>query len=485
MPNSRRRRVAAGAAAITAAPAVLAALPPSPQPAQPPAPPATPIPSPVNWLNNNITVRQGAGSATGDEAELLFAGEKVIKPGMLWVSPINYPWCADTNPPSGYINFPPENSRHWAGVQWHGGWNYPDVADRPNWALIPELAPNRVFWRGSTAGMLQFIIRNYSKPSGWTDADYFWTDADRIIDLYGSQGKRFTYHWFANITGRPIVSFGSVSVPSISVARFRDALQRVAGRRTARGTAYKDVIAFWEGPNEPDSAGVTGGTWSWYNQVGSMSVMNLAEQYRIAAQSIKSIVPTALIIGPSYSAIAPHTNQAMYNFLTASAAGRDAGWGTGVGTTGADWIDCVAHHGYMPYDFTDTARFVSLYRDLKAKIAAAGAGNKPFIQSEWMAFDGAWPTARESRGESVMRQAFNHILISVTVGNSQIWTDFRYAHPFQMGNPGDPVATNHRRRWYAFIDWLVAQPITRVARLRDNRIRVTRLDGSSLTTDQI
>lgn len=448
----------------------------------PPPNPVSPSVPVSEWLNNNITISSTSGLPleTG-EADVLFAGQKTIKPGMFWVSIINYPWCADTNPPSGVINLPPENTKYWAGVQWHGGWYYADTVDRPSWALIPELSPNHVWWRGSTAGMLQFMIRNYNKTSGWTDADYFWTDADRVMQLYGSQGKRYTFHWYVNITGNPINSFNNRSIPSVSVARFRDALQRVANRVTPQGIAYKDVIAFWEGPNEPDSAG-SGGTWNWNNQIGTMTVSQLAEQYRIAAQCIKAVQPNALIMGPSYSNVNSHTNEAMRRFLTASAAGRDAGYGTGAGTTGKDWIDIVAQHGYYPQDDADLPGFIVQYRDLVNKINAGGASNKPFVQSEWMSFNGAWPNESVSDAPNAAKYGFEHLMTSIAIGNCQVWTDFRYAWPQQMGNPALSGTASNRARWYSLIDWLTTGTVTRISRMNDGTIRVRKADGSTKTS---
>lgn len=435
---------------------------------------APPIPTPdTDWLDNNIVISTGALSPVGDEAEVLFAGRRQLKTNFFWVTPFNNPWQSDTLPPDGGL---------YGGVQWHGGWFINSSQTSAMWrpADAAVFGASRAWHRGTNGTMLQFMIKDFGKAAPWSDADYDFIDSDIWINYYGQRGKKVSFHWYCNITGSPIVFSAGPSVPSLSVARFKDALQRVAQRTTAAGIRYQDVIGLWEGPNEPDSTG-TGGTWNWFNQVGTMTAAQLASQYRIANQCIKAVLPDALIMGPSYSAVDAHTAQATYNLMTASAAGADAGYGTGSGTTGANWIDVVGQHGYYSYNQADTAGVINAYRNVKSKIALAGGGNKPFMISEWMAFTGVWPSLTESGGDTDYWYWHNHMLISVAF-DTQIFVHFSYKNQNTFGNPALPATATRRAKRDEFVRWLTAQEITRIARLTNGNIRVTRADGQSRTT---
>lgn len=429
----------------------------------------------TDWLNNNIITSTGSTALQSGEAEVLFSGSRTLKQNFFWVTPFNYPWLTDTQPPDNGL---------YGGVQWHGGWFINSSSTSAMWrpADATAFGATRAWHRGTLGTMLQFMLKNFSKSSGWTDADYDFIDSDIWIDTYGAAGKKVSFHWFCNITGSPIASFNGPSVPSISVARFKDALQRVAQRVTpVGGYAYKDVIGLWEGPNEPDSVR-TGSGWNWFNQVGTMTAAQLASQYRIAAQCLKAVAPSALIMGPSFSAIDPHTSQAMQQFLSSSAQGsNDAGYGDGAGTTGADWVDVLAQHGYFSYDQADTAGVAAAYRDLKSKIQSGGGGGKPFMISEWMAFSGAWPNLTESGGDTDFWYYHNHMLIALA-NDAQIFVHFSYKNQSTFGQPAYPATAARRAKRDAFVNWLTAQPITRIARLTNGRIRVTRQDGQTRTT---
>ena len=434
---------------------------------------APPIPTPdTDWLDNNEVISTGALTPVGDESEVLFAGRRQVRTNFFWVTPFNWPWGAETQPPAGGL---------YGGVQWHGGWFINSSATSALWrpADAAAFGASRAWFRGTNGTMMQFMLKNLSSAGPWTDADYDFLDSDIWINYYGQQGKKVAFHWYCNITGSPITSFQGVAVPSISVARFKDALQRVAQRTTAAGIRYQDVIGLWEGPNEPDSAGA-GGSWNWYNQVGTMTVAQLASQYRIASQCIKAVLPDALIMGPSYSAVDPHTSQAMFNFLTASAAGADAGYGTGAGTTGASWIDVCGQHGYYSTNQADMAGVITAYKNLKSKISLGGAGNKPFVISEWMAFNGVWPNLTESGGDTDYWFWHNHMLTAMAF-DTQIFVHFSYKNPSTFGNPANTAVAARRAKRDEFVRWLTAQEITRIARVGSN-IRVTRADGQSRIT---
>jgi hypothetical protein len=429
----------------------------------------------TDWLENNIVVSTSSTTPTGDEAEVLFAGRRTIKQDLFWVTPFNYPWQTDTQPPANGL---------YGGVQWHGGWAIDSTQTSAMWRPAAEssvFGAGKAWHRGTLGTMLQFMIKDFSKASGWDDNDYDFVDADIWIDEYGDAGKKVSFHWFCNITGSAITSFNGVSIPSISVARFKDALQRIAQRVTSNGNAYKDVIGLWEGPNEPNSTGTGGSGWNWYNIVGTMTAAQLASQYRIASQCLKAVVPDALIMGPSYSAIDNATSNSMFTFLTASAQGSDAGYGTGAGTTGADWIDVVAQHGYYNFDQSNMAGVISAYRYLRNRIEAGGAGGKPFVISEWMAFSGTWPNDFESGGDTDYWFWHNHMLSAIAFG-AQIFVHFSYKNQSTFGQPAFPATAARRAKRDAFVNWLIEQDITRIARLNNGRIRVTRLDGQTRTT---
>jgi hypothetical protein len=433
-------------------------------------------PSTDDYLANNIVLSTTppANTAGANEAEVLWSGRRIVKLNLFWVSAYDWPW--------EIVTLPPENDLY-GGEQWHGGWYYWGATGGAKWVHLPDALPGssrvsggvteyKQWHRGSPGTMLQFMVKDYAKASAWTDADYYWTDFDRWIDAHAAKGKKVIFQWFLNITGGNITSFSGTTVPSVSVERLKDAIQRVAQRTTAGGNAASDVILLWEGPNEPNSAGGDGDTWSWLNQVGTMTVTNLAENYRIASQCLKAVRPNALIAGPIYSGMGTWENSKVQRFLEASASGRDAGYGTGSGTFGRDWVDVVDTHGYRVQGQTNVADYAAAFRDLVAKQALGGAGGKPLVISEWMAFDGAWPSFSESPGEEDRWQWFNHISMAIAYG-VQAHVHFTYKAPDRFGDPRIAAVATRRAWRNAVVQWLLDGEIVRVVRTTGNTVRVT------------
>jgi hypothetical protein len=402
--------------------------------------------------------------AAADEAAVLFAGRRQVDVGFYGVNAFMTPWNPAMQPPDpGYY-----------GVNtWHGGWKWKATEDSAEGRMIPELSRTETFFRGSPGTMLQFALRNHRKAGGWTDADYDFEDLDRWIGFYRAQGRQVVYNWYVNIWEDALQAFG-VTVPRVSVARFRDALERVARR-------HGDAIRYWEGPNEPDS--VHRGDWNWYNAVGRMSLQQFAQTYRIAAQVLRAAKPGAQVTGPHFSTLSPHGVQAVEAALkTRADGGPDAGFGTGAGTRLADWIDVVGNHGYLSRSPDDLQAFIDGYRGLLQAMRRAGAADKPHYISEWMAFDGDHPKqVRSTAGIDAWRW-FERQAVAVAF-DARLFSHFTWSQPGDYYGDARLESVRARRAWWqSVVGFMTGAPIARIAKTRDGGIRVTREDGQALQT---
>lgn len=406
-------------------------------------------------------------AAAADEAAVLFAGQRRVDVGFYGVNAFLTPWNPTMLPP---------DPAHYAMNTWHGGWKWKATADSAEGRMIPELSRTEAFFRGSPGTMLQFAIRNHRKSGGWTDADYDFGDLDRWIGFYRSQGRRVAYNWYVNIWEDDLQAYG-VTVPRVSAARFRDALERVA-RRTG------DTVRYWEGPNEPDS--VHKGDWNWYNAVGRMTMRQFAQTYRIAAQVLRAVKPGAQVSGPHFSTVSPHGLQAIEAALrTRADGGPDVGFGTGEGTRLTDWIDIVGTHGYLSKSPGDVQAFIDGYRGLLEAMRRAGAADKPHYISEWMAFDGDHPKQVRSSAETDALRWFERQAIAVAF-DARLFSHFTWSQPGDYyGDTRLESVRVRRDRWHSVVAFMTGAPIARIVKTRDGRIRVTREDGLSLATGEV
>jgi hypothetical protein len=400
-----------------------------------------------------------------DEAQVLFEGRKQITVGYYGVNAFYVPWNSRYAPP---------DDAYYSMNTWHGGWKWGASADSTEGKIIPELSRSEAFFRGSTGTMLQFMIRNYGKTSGWTDADYDFEDLDRWANYYRARGKKVNFLWYANIWFDNLQSYSGTTIPRISVARFRDALERVTRR-------VGDVVQYWEGPNEPDSVAV--GSWSWYNTVGRMNKEQFAQTYRLASQIIKSIQPNAQIAGPHFSGIDNHIVNSLEAVFKASAAGGpDAGFGTGPGTTLADWVDVYANHGYLAANPTNLQLWIDNYRASLAAVRRGGMGGKPHFISEYMSFDGAWPNLTLSNGETDKWRWFERQAVAAAF-DSAAFIHFTWSQPGDYYGDTSQASVRARRAWWnSVVQFMTEVPVARIVKTRANTIRVTRVDGKTLET---
>lgn len=234
----------------------------------------------------------------------------------------------------------------------------------------------------------------------------------------------------------------------------------------AVGQRYDGKIKYWLMPNEPTFA------------VGSEftgTAEKYAEMCRIASQVLKNINPTNKICGPEPSAISsPRRATPLFAALNASAAGYDAGFGTGAGTTGKDWIDVISVHPYSggyarpsdPYGNFDN------YPALFSELSAAGLSGKEVWASEIMIQP---PDNNNDQNEFTFLNR-DAVIAAINGVTRYIW--------FGYGGGSRPWGQINERGTQAKIAWAQLREvlygggaITKVELMSDNDLRVTKQDG--------
>jgi hypothetical protein len=234
----------------------------------------------------------------------------------------------------------------------------------------------------------------------------------------------------------------------------------------AVGARYDGKIKYWLMPNEPSFA--AGSEFTGTKE-------KYAEMCRIASQVLKNINPTNTICGPEPSAITANRRASpLFAALNASAEGFDAGFGTGAGTTGKDWIDVISVHPYAggyahpnhPYGNFDE------YPALTSELAAAGLSGKELWASEIMINP---PDNINDQNEFAFLNR-DAVIAAINGVSRYIW--------FGYGGSGRPWGQTNARGTQAKEAWNQLREIlygggaiTLVEYLSNYNLRVTKADG--------
>lgn len=372
---------------------------------------------------------------------------------------------------------------------WHGGWS--------GSKYVPLVNAN--MYEGGPGTMLQFMIKNPTKASGWTDADYDFELFDQWINYHRSIGIPVIIHAFVNIFGRNTIFNGNnlptLQIPPVSPARFQDLVARVHARADNGA-----MIRYWETPNEGDSVGrllsepngqYSG--WNWANQVTGVSGVELANWCRYLKQKLIQLDAAAgapgrsKVAGMNYAGPDTARTNAMLAFLEADA---------GEGTKAKDWIDVWSVHTYDYLNSKDqpTASSITVgefdfrHTHLQLKQWVDGVqskGRKPWYVSEWMGFGG--PDRRLSDGLSTVERDWIRLLSqwgSTIALGGEMFSHFTWCQPGDYyGDKASTKGQQYKARWESAVGWILAKRIKRIAITTDNKIVFTNIDNETLRND--
>lgn len=299
---------------------------------------------------------------------------------------------------------------------------------------------------------------------------YDWSEMDAWVDYHRGRGTDLLYEvggWcpgWASARPAEVVGIRAPTEPA-DMQAFVDWL-------TAVGTRYDGKIKYWLMPNEPKFAAVSEFTGT---------AEKYAEMTRLAHQVLESINPDNRIVGPEVSQMSAFVvDTRMVPMLDASAAGFDAGFGDGSGTTGKDWLDIISLHPYIgSYDeISDPLLNLEHIRHLRSVLADRGLESREVWASEIMmaGADGAPHAERTFLARNVV--------LSVAFGFSRmIWFGYgRAASPLTQAGTAHDETVAH---WEALRALLIGAPITSIDLMEEGRLRVTRSDGVVFYDDSI
>lgn len=338
-------------------------------------------------------------------------------------------------------------------VSWHGG-------------LVGTVTVNgRSISRATAATMLQFMILNENKTSGWTDSDYNFEALAAYVDIL-PVGVKLVINVYCNLSGETVTSYeGNWQIPSISAARYSDALIRLVN-------AFGSNIAGVELTNEPPPS-LFGGTetGNWMNAwAGSAELF--AQQARVVKQTLTSISSSIPVIGPSWLNLESWTTSAFPSlFNQSSDGGLDAGFGTGSGVY-KDWIDVVGIHGKA----SSLLRFREGIRETKNAMASASV-SKPLWITRWR---GENLSGEIVSAEVDTWQWFDRVLVCISENVGLFVHESWSYSPAYQGPSGE--AAVGRARLDALADWLLSGDLEKAVVLNDGRVRVWRDDGVIVTS---
>lgn len=287
---------------------------------------------------------------------------------------------------------------------------------------------------------------------------YDWTTFDQWVSAHAANGTLLmmelgkTPSW-ANPAG--------VNHAPTAMQDFADWCAAVATRAAGR-------IRYWFVRNEPRYEYTT------------VTTAKYAEMTRIASQVIKAIDPAAKIIGPeSHGWDNSIWDAYITPYLTASAAGHNAGYGTGAGTTMLDWIDAVSIHTYQPWVVATEPNFDEIatrWRHTQAKRAGI---SKPIWVTEWMPIaDDIGYVGSDLELVAVWRQ-----LALAIANDAEKFVMFGWGGSAATWNQNNALGVSRRAWWADTVQWLMASPIVSVGMGEHGRITVTRADGQSRSDD--
>lgn len=294
---------------------------------------------------------------------------------------------------------------------------------------------------------------------------FVWTDMDTWVNYHYGRGTDVLAQvggwcptWASARPAEQHASFAACPTEPADMADFVAWLVAV-------GYRYNGKVKYWLMPNEPSFAAGSEFTGT---------AAKYAEMTRLASQVLKAINPENKIVGPEISNIsAGNVDTRLVPFLTASAAGYDAGYGTGAGTTGKDWIDILGVHDYFDgYDTSgDPVGNMARWPYLKSVLSSHGLSAMPIWVTEIMMIQPVGAPEVELY-KYLMREA----LVSRINGAARmIWFDLGgSAKPWLQA---DERGRQARAYWSQLRDICYGSTITDVARMTDESIRVTRADG--------
>jgi len=309
-----------------------------------------------------------------------------------------------------------------------------------------------------------------------TQGAYDWTYMDQWVNYHASRGVDLLYSVGAPcpIWGNPsstnVIKF-IYSGANINMCKEFPAPQYFCDWVTQVGTRYKGKIKYWLVANEPLFAGNPA-----YEYVGTAA--DLAVLNRLAYQILKSIDPNNKIMGPESSNIDDtKLSICIGPYMTASAAGYDAGFGDGAGTFGKNWLDYLGFHPYtaapdnrdQPYlNAIPDANGKNNYIKLKDYLTSIGVGGLPLWAGEIMYM----PT----NGSDEYAFMIRHAVIAAIYGVEKMtWFDTGGSNSDYFKNTTEG---GQARTAIAQMMKILASGITQVDIMTDNSLRVITLQGT-------
>lgn len=428
-----------------------------------------------------------------NESVVLYSGRMTVPKSFFGINGLSTP----------YYNIGVIDPVAYSTNTWHGGWGS---------GVGSQTATNLSGWyEGGRGSMLQLMILNYTKTSGWTDSDYDFTEADKYVNFWysgtpisgkggnmaGPGGIKVIMNCEVNMSGsdKPFGSAGAL-FPSISPARLKDLMHRVILR-------YAGKIESFETANEPPTqSGATVlfpmspatepyVTDNWYTQAWWSSGAQCAQAVRVYKQAINSSSdPSIPLYGGHFLNPEKRIQYCMAGYLNSNASGGldiGDGSGTGTGTTLKDWLSGIGIHGYSndrgngKYGYNLDPGWggdgsYTAMKDFKAACNAV-APSLPIRCTEVMLRDTTGATVWAYDDEAFWGW-FERVGSYLALGLNKA-VDFV---PSQNGTYATYDSAEYRRKWAALSTWLQAMDIIRIVITTSNTIKFTRLDGATLET---
>lgn len=345
---------------------------------------------------------------------------------------------------------------------WHGGWYDTSPTVDLGFGSIGV-------YEGTAGTMLQFMIKNPTKQSGRTDADYNWVQFDQWIAAHKALGKKVCFHAYVNMSGAT-ATWGQNpwQIPYITPVVYRHALESALSRAG-------NTIAFVEMANEPPPS-LFGGGWSdnWFQEWQGSAALFRA-QHALTAQIIANMGHGAKVLGPTWLNVDVANVLANFADGEVASAGLNAGLGALSGKV-ADYLYGIGIHGYSINWATHRAGM----NTARSVLSQMGKPNMPIIQSEWLSFVGTWGVDfRQGTVDEDYQQWLNRYIYDRATG-VEIATHFTWNQPGQYYGDDWSQGAAKRARWETDMRFMHSMEWGRVALLNDNRMRVTLVDGRSL-----
>lgn len=311
------------------------------------------------------------------------------------------------------------------------------------------------------AGYFAKWVRSHDANIAWADLQPIdkatpidWTNFDRWMTATEALGAKPIYTimttptWASSNPTQPSGYNLGGAAPPTNMADLTDFLAQIANR-------YGPRILHWEVRNEVNIAPTATRAFFW-----SGTKQQLADEVKACNQTIKAIIPSALILAPScvgWGTLGGGNDPTVYTpaMLTQAVSGG--------GSVLSDWIDWMTVHLY--YLANAPSIIPTMVARVRAAMATAGISSMPLIDSESGILDTQYTSYTDAR---YLKNMLRHTVLCATQGMvGSVW----YAYDGAAGSIGfmrrDPTIAT---QYLALIRQLSGATIAKLVQVSDGTL---------------